>query len=225
MSAILSNMSARISSPLLRDNVYEALRAEILACHLAPGDELREQELAERYAVSRSPVREALLRLSRERLIAVQPRQGYRVAPVSLGDAEALLRFRAVLEPACAADAARVATDSQLAAMEPFRRFEGSAEEFIAYNRAFHTAVAEASGNRRMAEVARDLIEQADRLVRISLASLKGRDPERLVAEHDAIVEALRARDGRLAARLLRQHLEEAEHRIVTALRRHAVIA
>ncbi|HEY0526824.1 MAG TPA: GntR family transcriptional regulator [Stellaceae bacterium] len=219
-------MNVRLPSPsLLRDNVYAALRADILACHLTPGDELHEQELAERYAVSRSPVREALARLSRERLIAVQPRQGYRVAPVSLGDAEALLRFRGVLEPACAADAARVATDSQLAGLEPFRRFEGSAEDFIAYNRAFHAAVAEAGGNRRMAEAARDLIEQADRLVRISLANLKGRDPERLVAEHGAIVDALRARDGRLAARLLRRHLDEAEDRILTALRRHAVVA
>ena len=48
---------------LLRDNVYESLRSDILTCRLAPGDDMREQELAERYAVSRQPVREALLRL------------------------------------------------------------------------------------------------------------------------------------------------------------------
>src|SRR3954462_12001345 len=50
-------------SMLLRDNVYENLRADILTCHFAPGDDMREQDLAERYAVSRQPVREALLRL------------------------------------------------------------------------------------------------------------------------------------------------------------------
>jgi DNA-binding GntR family transcriptional regulator len=210
---------------LLRDNVYEALRLAILACDLAPGEELREQELAERYAVSRSPVREALLRLSRERLITVQPRQGYRVAPVSLADAEDLLRFRAVLEPACATAAARTATEATLAGLERFRGFAGGADGFIAYNRDFHAAIATASGNRRMAEAARELIEQADRLVRISLASMKGRDPDRLVAEHGAIIDALRARDARLAARLLREHLEDAERRVVAGLRRHAVIA
>ena len=48
---------------LLRENVYEKLRSDILLCRLAPGDDMREQELAERYAVSRQPVREALLRL------------------------------------------------------------------------------------------------------------------------------------------------------------------
>ena len=90
---------------LLRENVYERLRADILSCRLAPGDDMREQELAERYAVSRQPVREALLRLEREHLVTVQPRQGYRVNPISLSDARDLLRFRLALEPACVAEA------------------------------------------------------------------------------------------------------------------------
>ena len=90
---------------LLRDNVYENLRSDILTCRLAPGDDMREQELAERYAVSRQPVREALLRLEREHLVTVQPRQGYRVNPISLSDARDLLRFRFALEPACVAEA------------------------------------------------------------------------------------------------------------------------
>ena len=90
---------------LLRDNVYENLRSDILMCRLAPGDDMREQDLAERYAVSRQPVREALLRLEREHLVTVQPRQGYRVNPISLADARDLLRFRLALEPACVAEA------------------------------------------------------------------------------------------------------------------------
>ena len=82
---------------LLRDNVYESLRSDILTCRLAPGDDMREQELAERYAVSRQPVREALLRLEREHLVTVQPRQGYRVNPISL-----VGRARPVALPPCA---------------------------------------------------------------------------------------------------------------------------
>ena len=95
---------------LLRDNVYENLRSDILTCRLAPGDDMREQELAERYAVSRQPVREALLRLEREHLVTVQPRQGYRVNPISLSDARDVLRFRLALEPACVAEAIENAT-------------------------------------------------------------------------------------------------------------------
>jgi len=79
---------------LLRDNVYNSLRSDILMCRFLPGDDMREQELAERYAVSRQPVREALLRLEREHLVTVQPRQGYRVNPISISDARDLLRLR-----------------------------------------------------------------------------------------------------------------------------------
>src|SRR5258708_4787112 len=71
-------VQSREIAMLLRDNVYENLRSDILTCRLAPGDDMREQELAERYAVSRQPVREPLLRLEREHLVTVQPRQGSR---------------------------------------------------------------------------------------------------------------------------------------------------
>jgi GntR family transcriptional regulator, rspAB operon transcriptional repressor len=143
---------------LLRDNVYESLRADILSCRLAPGDDVREQDLAARYAVSRQPVREALLRLEREHLVTVQPRQGYRVNPISLSDARDLLRFRLALEPACVAEAIERAGDDALEALDDFREFSGDHEDFIAYNRAFHAALAHASGNRRMAGALCDLI-------------------------------------------------------------------
>ena len=158
---------------LLRENVYESLRSDILTCRLAPGDDMREQELAERYAVSRQPVREALLRLEREHLVTVQPRQGYRVNPISLSDARDL---------------------------------------------------AHASGNRRMATALCDLIGQADRLVRVSVANVKGHDPTQLVAEHVALIEAMQRRDGRTAARIIKAHIAQTEKRVLPALRRNAVI-
>ncbi|TGD97965.1 GntR family transcriptional regulator [Methylobacterium nonmethylotrophicum] len=208
---------------LLRDNIYEAIRAEILACRMPPGAEVREQELAERYEVSRQPVREALLRLERERLVTVHPRQGYQVNPISIADARDLLQFRLVVEPACAGEAAERAPAGALAGLDAFRDLPEDGD-FIVYNRAFHTALAEASGNRRMAAVTRDLIEQADRLVRVSLATIKGRDPARLVAEHAGIIDAVQRRDARAARRLVRDHVARAERRIIPALERSAVI-
>src|SRR6201995_2556294 len=105
---------------LLRDNVYESLRSDILTCHFAPGDDMREQARAERSAVSRQPVREALLRLEREHLVTVQPRQGYRVNPISLSDARDLLRFRLALEPACVAEAIENAGAAALKGLDRF---------------------------------------------------------------------------------------------------------
>src|SRR6202166_199290 len=159
---------------LLRDNVYESLRSDILTCHFAPGDDMREQDPAELYSVSRQPVREALLRLAREHLVTVQPRQGYRVNPISLSDARDLLRFRLALEPACVNEAIENASAEVLKALDDFRRFSANHEDFIAYNRAFHSALAHASGNRRMAAALCDLIGQADRLVRVSVGNVRG---------------------------------------------------
>jgi DNA-binding GntR family transcriptional regulator len=209
---------------LLRDNVYENLRSDILTCRLAPGDDMREQELAERYAVSRQPVREALLRLEREHLVTVQPRQGYRVNPISLADARDLLRFRFALEPACVAEAIENASENVLKALDDYRRFAGNHEDFIAYNRAFHSALAHASGNRRMAASLCDLIGQADRLVRVSVANVKGHDPTQLVAEHVALIEAMQRRDARSAARIIKAHIAQTEKRVLPALARNAVI-
>jgi GntR family transcriptional regulator, rspAB operon transcriptional repressor len=209
---------------LLRENVYEKLRSDILSCRLAPGDDMREQELAERYAVSRQPVREALLRLAREHLVTVQPRQGYRVNPISLADARDILRFRLALEPACVLEAIGSASDAVLKSLDQFRRFSGDHESFIAYNRAFHSALAHASGNRRMAAALVDLIGQADRLVRVSVANLRGHDPAKLVAEHVALIEAMQRRDARSAGRIIKAHIGETEKRVLPALKRNAVI-
>ncbi|MBR0698069.1 GntR family transcriptional regulator [Bradyrhizobium lablabi] len=209
---------------LLRDNIYENIRSDILSCHFAPGDEMREQDLAERYAVSRQPVRDALLRLEREHLVTVHPRQGYRVNPISLSDARDLLRFRLALEPACVTEAIEGASDSVLKSLDEFRRFSGNHENFIAYNRAFHTALAHASGNRRMAAALCDLIGQADRLVRVSVSNLRGHDPAKLVAEHVALIEAMQRRETRSAARIIKAHIVATEKRVLPALRRNAVI-
>src|SRR5579872_97746 len=218
-----SKISAEFAM-LLRDNVYESLRSDILSCRLAPGDDVREQDLALRYAVSRQPVREALLRLEREHLVTVQPRQGYRVNPISLSDARDLLRFRLALEPACVAEAIEHAPDKSLKALDDYRRFAGDHEKFIAYNRAFHSALAHASGNRRMAGALCDLIGQADRLVRVSLANIRDHDPTRLVAEHVELIEAMQRRDTRTALRLIKAHINQTEKRVLPALKRNAVI-
>jgi DNA-binding GntR family transcriptional regulator len=209
---------------LLRDNIYENLRSDILMCRIAPGDDMREQELAERYAVSRQPVREALLRLQREHLVTVQPRQGYRVNPISLADARDLLRFRLALEPACVAEAIENSDQEVLLALDEFRLFAGNREDFIIYNRGFHCALAHASGNRRMAAAACDLIEQADRLVRVSVANLRGHDPAQLVAEHVDLIDAMQRRDARGAARIIKAHIQKTEKRVLPALARNAVI-
>ena len=217
----------RAPQRLLRVDIYEKLREEILACRLKPGADLREQDLAARFQVSKSPVRDALLRLEREQLVTIAPRQGYRVSPISLSDARDLLRLRAVLECASVSEAAREADAASLAALDRFRTFRPAQwpEGFAGYNREFHCALANASGNRRMAALTCELIEQTHRLVQVSVEVAETRRAPALVAEHAAIIDALQGRDARRAAALLRSHIGSAERRVADALSRAAIVA
>lgn len=207
---------------LLRDNIYERIRNDILACVLSPGEQLREQDMALQYETSRQPIRDALLRLEREHLVTVAPRQGYQINPISIADAQDLFRFRLAVEPACATEAIERADDATLAELDIYRSLPAGVA-FIDYNRDFHSAIARASGNKRMAIVACDLIAQADRLVRISVGAIKGRDPTALVAEHCEIIDHLQRRDVRAARKLLKAHISQAEKRVITALSRSAI--
>jgi DNA-binding GntR family transcriptional regulator len=204
---------------LLRDSIYRAIRHAILTGEFQPGQELREQVLAERYRVSRSPVRDSLLRLELENLVTVLPRQGYRVNSISIPDVENLFELRLLIEPACAAAAAR-ADDAALQALDRFRGYTKARmeTEFIEYNSSFHRAIVDLSGNTRMVKVARDLAEQFERLVRLSLRASNSEYVHDALSEHEAIIDALQAHDGERASRLASEHLARAHARILKAL-------
>ena len=198
--------------------IYDFLRRGILTCGLPPGRELREQELAQQFAVSKSPVREALQHLVSEGLVIVIPRQGYRVSPVSLRDANEIFGFRQALELACINDAVKNASDAKLKALDQFRVFDGDYENlFIEYNQDFHCALARCSNNSRMAQSTCDLIDETERLVRMSVAAVRGPKAHKLVEELNAIISALQARDSRSVS-LLRAHISAAIKRFSTAL-------
>lgn len=207
----------------LQDQVCATLREDILACRLRPGAELREQVLATRLNVSKSPVREALLRLAQERLVTIRPRQGYQVAPVSLAEAADLLELRSVLELACLHCTLARASQAQRKAVANASKFESN--DFIAYNREFHIRLAGSCGNARLAQSAAAAIAQTDRLVHLSLGTITNRDPAQLVVEHRALAEAVAVSDARTAKRLLRRHLETAQRRVLDGLTKALKVA
>jgi DNA-binding GntR family transcriptional regulator len=200
---------------LLRDSVYRAIRSAILTCEYPPGQELREQILAERYRVSRSPIRDSLLRLEQEKLVTVLPRQGYRVNTMSSRDVQDLFGLRLIISPACAAEAAR-ADDNALGTLNRFRDIAGdqlSHTLFISHNREFHAAVAVLAGNSRLAAVETGLVEEFDRLVLVSLRATNSRWIPQSVAEHKMIIDAIQAHDSDTAFRLVQAHLRAAQAR------------
>ncbi|MDB5941409.1 MAG: GntR family transcriptional regulator [Ramlibacter sp.] len=215
MIPVEAPLSANVGR-LLRDTVYQQLRADMISCRLAPGTEIREAELAARFDMSKSPVRDALMRLEREGLVITLPRQGYRVAPVSLTDMLDMFHLRAALERACMERIVRHASDEQLRSLDEFRHFDPAAWEggFVAFNRAFHRRIAELGGNARMRDQLNDLIDQMERAVQVSVANLRTGNTQLLVNEHAEIIDALQERSVRKAQRLAEQHITAAGKRV-----------
>lgn len=211
---------------LMRDGMYERIRAEILACVLKPGSLVQENDLALRYEVSKSPVRDALLRLQEQGLVDVLPRRGYRIKPISVADAAEMYEMRAVLERACIARAVEHASGEVLSGLDRFRKSGKTPDlpSWIAYNRAFHVAVAEAGGNARLARAARDIIEEFDRLTHMSIARFDTSGLAALVGEHVELIDALQRRDKRAALACARAHVEDARTRLLDSLSNLAVV-
>ncbi len=207
---------------LRREDVYERLRAEILSCVLLPGTSLNEATLAERFNVSKTPIRDALSRLHAQRLLHVIPRKGYRVAPISMSDATDLFEFRAWLEEKCVRSIVGHASDQQLRALDRFRT-KPAKQDFVDYNRNFHLGLVELVPNRRLADTAREIIEQFDRMVLMSIDAVE-RQTAPLLKEHGVILDAIQARDGPLAGRLVAQHVKSAKKRVLGALTNRAIV-
>lgn len=207
-------------SRLLRETVYEELRADMISCKLTPGTELREADLAARFEVSKSPVRDALMRLEREGLVITLPRQGYRVAPVSLTDMLDMFHLRAALERACVERIITYASDEQLLSLNSYREFnrENWDRGFVAYNRSFHRHLAELGNNPRMRDQLFDLIDLMERAVQVSLSNATKGDTQVLVNEHCQIIDAIQDRSIKRAQKFAEQHVLAAGKRVRDAL-------
>ncbi|TAM89188.1 MAG: GntR family transcriptional regulator [Candidimonas sp.] len=211
---------------LLRESIYSHLRGKILACELAPGTEIGAAEVAARFKVSKSPVRDALMRLERENLVVTLPRQGYRVAPISQSDVQDMFHLRAAMERACVERIVTRCTDAELATLDDYRVFSKEVWPggFVAYNQAFHQKLAELGSNARMRDLMDDLMGQMERAVLVSLSSVKRGDAKPLVAEHCAIIDALQARRVGQAQRLVERHVKAAARRVNVAMSRMVIV-
>ncbi|MBX5489870.1 MAG: GntR family transcriptional regulator [Chloroflexi bacterium] len=206
----------------LARRAYEALKQDILTCALRPGAQIFEGELAARYGMSKTPVREALNLLGQEGLVQVLPRRGYLVAPVTLRDVQEVYQLRLLLETAAAELAAEHITEEQLRRLKALvavrytYRDRASYGRFLRANREFHVAVAEASGNRRLAAFVGKLLEDMERILHLGLDLRDSADE--MAAEHAELVDALLRGDGALARQVVTAQLQSSRKRVLEAL-------
>ena len=209
-------VSARSRS--LTQDVYERLRADILACRLVPGTKLRINELCVAMGgVSLGAVREALSRLAADGLAIAEPQRGFTVTPISPRDLEELTTARIEAESWCLRAAiGRGGARWETGIAASFQRLERTQEQtegdpallsdpWVAAHAAFHESLAAAADNSWLLRIRRQLYHQSERYRRLSVPALPVRRD--VDGEHRAIMEAALARDVDTATAKLAEHL------------------
>lgn len=196
---------------LIRHEVYDHLKCEILSGKLPSGSRLSEVALAERLGVSRTPVREAVQRLAQDGLVEVAPNRGARVKTVSTADVEDVYAVREVLDGLAARLAATHRTAAQLEAMRTaLRTLERAApsdfEMQIAADLEFHGHIANASGNAALTATLRGLSEG---VTRVKLLTKRYNQSTKTQTAHQNLFNAIENGDANAAERLAKAHVLE----------------
>ena len=198
-----------VSHPSLSQQAHERLKRKIVSLELPPGAVIDEASLREELGLGRTPIREALQRLSQEKLVVIVPRRGTFVTEIGILDLQELFEVRVVLEGLAARLAAARGTESQWARMERALAAMDAAgddyETLIAIDEKCHQIIYDAAGNDFLRDTLLTLYALSLRLWYFFLDRI-GR-MEHAVAEHTAVLEALVAGDGQLAGRLMEKHI------------------
>lgn len=209
----------KAASVSLAERAYEAIKERILSLELRPGQFVNEHELCTLVGMGRMPVHQAVHRLMTDGLLKVIPRKGIIIGAESANEVLAALEARGAVEPNIAALAAERATPAQIKQMERLlkqsrkvadQRFR---REFMDLDRQFHATVAEAAGNRMLADAQRPLQERSARIW--SLIVMRHPDGLRMTQEeHEAVFDAIRRGDRDGARRAMQVHLASLRRRM-----------
>ncbi len=198
--------------------LFESVRTAVLTLELAPGERLTERGLESRFEASRTPVRAALMRLESEGLVRRDGR-GWIVAPLDIDEIGALAELREAVESAAVRLAAVRASGADIEALAELlesARPVADEEHGVRAGGDFHVELAQLSGNALMAEAVRGAMTRLARTRWLEVRTPEAR--ENAWAEHRAVVEALRERDGARAAALVAAHIRDTNERLVTFL-------
>lgn len=213
--------------PSLSDQMYEAIKSDIMACALMPGQQIVQNQLAEKYRAGLTPVREALQRLAQEGFVEAIPRFGYVVSPITLSDIRDLFEMRAFLEAAAARLAASRASDQELQAIAQLAVTtvlyqDGQALTDFVRNAEFHRRLGAATGNLRLKSTLDRLLDELMRVFNLGLDLQES--GEAWKEEHTALSEALLRRDAELAGRIAYEQIIHSQRRVLEALARSAML-
>ncbi|MBN1314776.1 MAG: GntR family transcriptional regulator [Anaerolineales bacterium] len=206
----------------LSDQAYEILKAQILTCELRPGQQVAQNQLVEKLNVGKTPVREALQRLTQEGYVQPIPRFGFIVAPITLSDVHEIYEVRAILEPAIGRLAAVRATEEQLLRIKQAAEYTLASSkndttlEYLQRNVNFHVAIAAASGNQRLADQINKVMDELSRVLHLGLVLRE--KTEEMRRGHTKLVEALYDRDPDRVEEIMKKQIASSRQWFLDAL-------
>jgi DNA-binding GntR family transcriptional regulator len=197
------------------DSIYQILRQKILDSELFPGSNYLEQDLAMMLGVSRTPIREALIRLQADNLVQVIPRHGIKVLPLAPSDMKEIYQVLMGLEPMAAAQVAAMRPSA--AALRPMTKAcdrmtaanrSGDVETWVAADEDFHSGIVALCGNARLISIVANCSDQVHRARRFTIKLRPHPNPERSIREHREILDAISKGDAKAAAARCFAHRE-----------------
>lgn len=193
-------------------SIYQQLKEEILSLCLEPGSMIDESSIAGRFGVSRSPVREAFIRLAADGLIKTLPNKSSQVAPLEIEDFPGFIDALELIQRAVLRLAAVNRSDAELAQITAQNALYLDAvakqdiKAMINLNYQFHVAISDAAKNKHFAHIYQRLLNQGRRTLRIYYRAFDDAPPQSGVDSHQQIIQALHARDPERADKLAQEH-------------------
>ena len=210
------------------DEAYRRLKQEILENRLPPGYQAMESDLAENLRMSRTPVREALIRLQNEGMVEIIPRRGMRVLPLSASDMREIYEVLTCIESEAAALLAQQKPDEN--ELAPLINASAAMEEAIemddleAWSKAdsgFHRGLMDLCGNRRFADIASKYLDQAHR-ARLFTLRLRQK-PRRSTRDHKEHIRLILKGESEQVRRSYRQHRERTRQELMEIIGKYKI--
>lgn len=212
--------------------VYERLRDEILNLSLAPGSPIDEVEISEAFGLSRTPVREALVRLAADGLITTLPNRASIVSHIDFLNLHTFYDAITLMYRMTTRLAAEFRTEADLAAMRHHQATfvaavaAHDALAMIGTNRELHVAIAQAGRNPYYLQLFTRLLDEGRRILRLYYSSFDDELPRQYVEEHEEMIAAIAARDIERADRIALAHADQIVRQIqgyITSDRRRPI--
>jgi len=219
-----SGSPALIKPKALANWVYSILKEEILDLRVSPGSQLHIEKLSERLGISRTPIREALLRLENLGLVEAHPRVGFFVADITVGDLAELFEIRDWLESKAAEKVASLLDDKDLVYLDDLLTateravIENDEVLFLKFEEKFHDFIIQRCGNRHLLGVIESMYNLIHRERILSVSSRE--NVEMTLVEHRRIVAAFHEKDSQKASSMMSMHIRSAENRLCRRLKK-----